>query len=583
MTARQPSAERSLRNILLRATSVPGISVDHVDMSVQHRVWSWLDILVISLTAVAVGIFGVAFRTYALRHYSSLPTGFDGSIMYRVRYLLEHHHFLLTEVPTYSYWSAGVNTQLGFYLMELINACLLATGRATGVPLKLLHQFVLTAALISLTVYMLMRGASGRRKALDVATVSALVTLGTPVVINYLSGYNAAYGWLLLLGLVAVSTSRLNRIWTISLTLFITIISPPIYHTFGFLLTAFVVILWLLSTLTEARIRVVSPGPVIVYYLIYQMYASVQFFGELATGIRDVFTLEFLRRDNIFMAMTVANPSAENQYLRYIHLLIWTLLSIPITLAIIRFITMVRYRSIDRHCDEYGEEMMYVTSVISMTLAILILSILFGLKFNLEFMINRGASYLSIPAVIAAIHQIRFRMRQTLYVYPLIWTVIVLSLFSFWTQSKTVQASNHYTYPETQGYIWLRERLKRDDVVFTDFRLSGAFIADGFFHIVGINGRQEGDPNRLLQRIYRNDSPKIITAALDEFRTRPDNKAPKYLFLSTQMMKDYPGLNGFGTHFDPALPSFFDALARSPDWRMIYSNADARIYMRQAH
>ena len=122
--------------------------------------------------------------------------------------------------------------------------------------------------------------------------------------------------------------------------------------------------------------------------------------------------------------------------------------------------------------------------------------------------------------------------------------------------------------------------MEEDDVVFTDFRLSGPFIADGHFRVLGITSQGDEDTRRLLKGIYQESSASSITAAIDQIRTWEEDQPGNYLFLSTQMLKDYPGINGFGTQLGPVPLSFFQALDESPDWELVYNNTEARIYHR---
>src|SRR6266542_237898 len=188
----------------------------------EHVRIGWRKALRASTAGVLIGFLGIVFRSVSLRMYSPLPADFNGPYYFRAKYLVEHHHFLVDQLHTYSYWSGGVNTQLGFYLMEAILGGVLRLSSISGIQPTLLHQVALTSALITLTTLLLAGGKGRNFRVSDVLIVTALITLGTPVVINYIGGWNSAYGWLLLLGVALASTSKLAPSWKLVLTFLMT-------------------------------------------------------------------------------------------------------------------------------------------------------------------------------------------------------------------------------------------------------------------------------------------------------------------------------------------------------------------------
>ncbi|MFN8567355.1 MAG: hypothetical protein U0Z44_07520 [Kouleothrix sp.] len=513
----------------------------------------------------------------ALWQYSSLPTGSDGSIVFRQRYLPEHYRFLVERLETFSYWSGkGIQRrksipELGFYLMELINAAVLQISTWTTLSPKLIHQFILTASLITLSLYLLLCGKMRRQPIFNIAVIAGLSTLGTPVIINFLTGWNVAYAWLLMLGVAIVSTSNLPPAWRLGLTIALAIMAPPLYHTFGFLFTTFVVFLWIFSRLIGLRQIVASPIPVLVCYFSYQIYVSVQFFGELTTGIADVLTLEFLRREQ--NTPDIASASAGPIDLRYFHLLLFTLLALPIAIAVFRFVRIIYTHLNNKEIDYSADEIRYLTVTTAMSAAVVFFAIMFGTKSGFGYLVNRGTMYMGIPAVIAVTAELRYRHNHYRYVYPLTVVLITMSLFSFWVQSSTVYATNYATNTEAEGYVWLKERLSDEDVVFTDFRLSGLFISDGHFRVIGVTGQKGENTPTLLNDIYYKSTPTSITEAIDRIRTNKEVQPANYLFLSSLMQEEYPGLNGFGRIFPAAPEGFFETLKASPDWELVFHNS----------
>lgn len=523
-----------------------------------------------------VAVASIAFRTIAFRGYSGLPTGFDGPMVFRQRYLIAHGWFLDHAVSTYSYWSAVVNAQLGSFLMELINAVMLWLNQLTGIPTRLLHQLVLTPVLIGVATALLVQQRATKPHLSEFAAVAALATLGTPVVINFLNGWNVAYAWCILLLFTLIYISKLPVSVRLLLTLGLTFIGPPLYHTFGFLLTTYALTLWGFSALIGLRRVTGSPLTIIVYFLTYQTYVSVLFFGALLKGLSDVVSLNFLKRDAPVIAVTPINTGLIN--LQYLHLALYAMLAIPVGIAVLRFAKLLLAR---RRGIEPADDPRMLAAISALALAIGVFAVLFGLKFSPEFMINRGASYLIIPALLAMINELRCRRRAYRYVYLITLLAVSASLYSFAIQAATSHAATNLTHAEEEGYTWLRERMRPEDVIFTDFRLSGPPIADGHFRVVGITGEGDEQTNKLLDTIYYQSNAATITSAIDQLRTEHEGHPADYLFLSVLMEHDYPGLNGYSSRFAPAPASFFSALDNSSDWRLVFQNEDTRIYQRR--
>lgn len=536
-------------------------------------------LLALSLVVLLIGALGVAYRIYEFRAFAALPTGFDGPLVFRQRYLLEQGRPLLGTITSYSYWSAVVNAQLGSYLMELINAGVLALAGALGVAPRVIHQILLTLLLSSLGIALLARGRSEQLRVGEVALVTAMLTLGTPVVINFLNGWNVAYAWAVLLAVSLIYISRLPTSAKLIITIALAFMGPPLYHSFGFLLTVFIMLLWFVGGRMGFRHVVPSPPTVGIYYLTYQIYVSTVFFGALIKGVVDVVTLEFLRRDAPVIA--VSRISAGLVDLQQLHIVLYGLLSVPILACVVR---LARRLVLQQRGRPLPEEPRHDTALLLVagTLggAVAVFAIMFGLKFSVEFLINRGASYMIIPATLGVIYELRRRGRYWWYVVPIVVLAVGLSLYSFHIQSRTVHMATNFTHAEAEGYAWLRGRLSPEDVVFTDFRLSGAFIADGHLRVLGVTGEGAERTDALLQSIYYAGDSATITAGIDELRTSGEGRTARYLFLSTLMMEDYPGLNGYSSRFEPTTAAFFAALDTGRDWQLIHDNGQIRVYER---
>jgi len=527
--------------------------------------------------AAGIGLAGIAFRTAALSQFSTLPAGFEGPGLFRIHYLLDHQRLLVDPVPAYSYWSGGINTRLGSYLTEVYGAGLVSLSAWLSQPTRLLHQIVLTTALTVLALWLLMRRSRNRRLR-DAALVAALATLGTPLVIYYMSGWNVAYGWVLLLALTAVCTSSLSVRSKIVLSFALTLIGPPVYHSFGFLLITYAVALWMLGRVVNLNKFIVSPLAVVVAYLAYQIYVSIQFFGELVATLRDVLTLAFLERDVGLLALTPATFMGVE--LRYVHLVLYGLLAVPVAIQVGRYAMTLRSQSRANGPVE-TDRLLFWTATTALAVSVGLFGLASGARFSSEQLVARGAAYVIVPSLVAIIAELRARAPRYAYVYPLGIVVLLLSGFAFWGQASSVYSGTQVTNEEAEGYQWLTERLTTDSVVWTDFRLSGPFIADGHLRVIGIHGQLNEPTDALLETVYYSSTPDSVGPAIDQVRTY-DGKVANFLFLSMLMTRNFPGPTGYGTQFSPVPLRFFEIVEASPAWELIYQNAEVRVYGRVA-
>jgi hypothetical protein len=528
--------------------------------------------------AVTVALIGIAIRVWAFSPFSELPSDFNGPVAFRARYLATHHWFLLHNVHVPTYWSGGVNTRLGFYLYEAIEAAVYLIARATAIPESMIHQVVLEAALCGLVCAVVLWQSRSRGLVVEVVCVSAIATLGTPIAINYMTGWNIAYAYVLLLVATWVFLADMRPQLRVGTLLLLIVVAPALYHTFSFAFTIYCLLLWVLSTLSRSERALPSPIAILVIYLCYEVYVGTQFFGNIIKSTVNILTLQFLHNKAVDVAIASVSEGSIN--LRYVHLLIYGALATSV--ALVAFLTVrdiYYFRKIGRPLPK--ERHTFGIAITAMGFSVLVLSVAFGFQFSLEFLINRGASYLNVPAALSILYWLRYYRSLRVWVILCVVAITTLSGAAFVLESRTVYATNKITNSEASGFNWLAHRLHQRDVVFTDFRLSGPFIASGHLSVIGV-GSGELNTVHLLHEIYYGHNAAKAVHGIESLRTYGDHRSADYIFLSYGITRNYPGLTNYGGHFPPAPRSFFKMLASAPGWKVVYDRHGTLVYKRIA-
>src|SRR5439155_15180636 len=88
--------------------------------------------------------------------------------------------------------------------------------------------------------------------------------------------------------------------------------------------------------------------------------------------------------------------------------------------------------------------------------------------------------------------------------------LIVAILLSLITYSLTPTLQGQYvSLSEAAGASWLVEHGPSDAVIFTDFRLAGPFVSQGFLRAIGVSdiASTSSQVNQELSEIYYSDNP----------------------------------------------------------------------------
>src|SRR5439155_1942044 len=164
----------------------------------------------LALTIVLLVLLLLILRYGPLRGYTASAGSFSGGFAYRYNQLQEVGHDLNGSNPVYSSFDSGVNPVRGeifFVKLQLMIDQVTGNNRYTGslFSASLVESTMLTAAFLSIGwmwAGKLERLRPDRWSGWLRGYVTIAFVAGSPTIILYLLGWNAAYGWLFILGVV---------------------------------------------------------------------------------------------------------------------------------------------------------------------------------------------------------------------------------------------------------------------------------------------------------------------------------------------------------------------------------------------
>jgi hypothetical protein len=159
--------------------------------------------------------------------------------------------------------------------------------------------------------------------------------------------------------------------------------------------------------------------------------------------------------------------------------------------------------------------------------------------------------------------------------------ILALGLVTVILTCYSIVSSQYFTnkpsYNEEAGGNWLMLHAPAAARIFTDFRVSANFTANGYAPII-INDAAlpAARVNALLEAIYYNNDSSAAFDALKSLGVTANSGG--YLFFSTRFADAYPALSGFDYTFHPASVNYLDKYERSNNTDVIYTNNDITIF-----
>ena len=517
------------------------------------------------LTVALLVLLLTIVRFLPLFGYTATPGSFSGATAFRYNQAFETGFDSSQPVPVYSSFDSGVNPARGEILytpFQVIMSYVLGYNRYEG---SLFETSI--AESTSLTLAFLAIGWlwAGRipvevdrisTKWLRLLVISAFAA-GTPTIILYLVGWNAAYGWYFIMLVVYLWHKDQATTKATAVSFALTFALFGIYTTAALVLVILATFLAIFLRRRFSGIAVV----VIVYGMAYFSYMSQLLFGEVLNLPKTISALlGFESRSS-----GLAYLATSSLPFKLLNGAIDIAISVPLLLSIWpqtkASTTNIAYQ-LPRAC---------VASVAVFGLgAASAIGLLNGLIRGIEY----GAVFSLILIPLA--YKGRSGRNRTLLATALLTAILLSGAVQL--TSPTVPGQ-YLTNQETAAPQWITTYDNSTVVVFTDFRLAGPLIASGYLRVVGVSGIDfsPAQVNSLLYDIYYSGNPCRAQLGLAAVRTST-GQSYDLLMVSTRMTETFPAIKGYNDVYEAAPVGFEAPYIGNPSMTRLYDNGEVRLY-----
>jgi hypothetical protein len=423
----------------------------------------------------------------------------------------------------------------------------------------MLESIVITAGLLA--VGWLWTGPAGLRKATrETDLVRLLVVVcfvaGTPTIILFTFGSNAAYGWLFIFIVILLwrkGPSAKHRALAVGLTL----VLFTLYSTAAIMLLILTLVFAVFNWRTVGRYAVA----VAVYGVAYYAYLSQQVFGTILRVPEAILTI--LQSENSRASEYVASNPLPSQTL---NLIVYGTFGI--------LLLMAAYPKLTRSSS----------SDVRLWWAFVLSLVVFGLGASSALGIVKGIfrvpeyltilSLLTIPSLLRGTSP---NLRRG--IIASLAAVVVISGFIHMT--SPIVPSQFLSPQEVAGTDWVMSGSEQDLVIFSDFRLAGPFVANGFLKVIGVSdtGVPPEETSRLLFEIYYSGNPCLASKGLTSVTVFGSNETLDILLVSRRITNLFPGIQGYKANYEPAPGNFTLTYDSIPSLSRLYDNGQAVAYV----
>ena len=521
--------------------------------------------LQLSLVLALLILVATVLRIVPLLQYSPSPSGYEGPAAFRQNYILQTGHSWLGTEPAFSAYSSGVLGGRGEILLDQLLAIESIVLGSTSTISLVMSSIVLGTTLLFLVLIIARRFRPTPHGTLSLTSMGAIglfTLLGTAAAVLYLTGWNTAYGWLLI-GFCIYSMLRRRDVRFAGLLMTFSLAIVMTYATAALVYGIFLTTLFVVSAVL--RRWETNPSYIFTFwilYLAYVSYISVLVFGTLLhipTLLSNIVTGESKFNQLSYLAQSSTGS-------KILHGISAATGLAPLAYFVFRRPVLIENR------PGYLVLIAFAFSLVPLTFG-------FYSSLGVSGVFQRGAEYGGLVSIIIfPILVMVLKGKGIREVTLLVLIAVLLSVVGYYT-SETLPGQ-YLTQQEASGADWLIQHSDKTNVTFTDLQLSAPFVAAGYFRVLGIPDTTL-DPSQVnaeLQAIYYGTNPELALGVLAGIRTYVTDQRPDYLYFSSRMSQNFPGITGYNYVFAPAPNGFMSKFDASPQLGLIYNNGQAFVY-----
>jgi len=515
--------------------------------------------------------------------YASVPTQYEGEVTFNYNYLLNYGHFP-ERLPVYGIYNQNIN-RVGdpfiiivfphVYLQiitNLPNAAYFAFRPVADFrPIILSLDLSTILSLIALSIYQrYVRLNDGEPSLFEKIIIMTFSLSGSSIILLSLTGQNTGYGFVFFMVVMSLLLrEKLDSRHTLLLLLF-SFYLMIVYHTMALIFAVLMVIaIFYTFSFKQKIINYTYALTYLVTYGAYLVYIYTSFLGTTVHQLKKFIYVIIGKTQPYLTLKEVAFPQDIS------FLIIYGISVITYTIPLLFAFIYSMLPSIS--CRENSKEKV-IFIVIFITF--LLINMGFYSYMGTVGLLHRGkeyAAYFSVLAFSILLNNVTKKLKKIL-----ILCAIIAILTSTYVYLNSGVHNYHLTASEKVGNEWALKHITRNDVLFTDFRLSSMLVANGHFKVVG-----PLDPPRVsievlkerLHKIFYGDYPTKAIQSLKEITTTT-GESPDYLIFSSRMAKGYPEPSIYvgESNVKPAPEDFLSKFDNSIQVNKIYNNQIIHIY-----
>lgn len=523
--------------------------------------------LQILLAFILIVILLVLVRYVPLIGYSSAPASFSGGFAYRYNQAIQQGYDSNVNVPVFSSFDSGVNPVRGeilFVKLQVMMSEVVGYNRYAGDLFS--SSF---AESLALTVGFLAMGWMWSRKLYNETTsgprewrrvlIALTFVAGSPAMVLFLLGWNAAFGWYFILSVVYLWQKRVSITKNRALAIAFSFVLFGLYTTAAIALLTLTVFMTLFMRRSFLGIALA----LVVYATAFFSYLSQLMFGTLLQlPAAALAVLQFESKSSGFEYLAASTPAT-----RLLNGAAAAAIAIPLILTL-RPRNVGSRLTIERQLPRAS-----VATVLVYALgAAATIGILSGLL--------RATEYLAIFSFMAIPLCLKWN-RTSLRRMTVIALVVAVALSLTIHVTSPTTPAQYLTPQENSAANWITSNRNEAVVVFTDFRLAGALVGSGYLKVIGISDidLSASQVNRLLYDVYYSGDPCAAAAGLAGTTTYT-GQSYDLLLVSQRMTDDFPAIKGYNYNFAPAPTGFTGTYDMILSLAKVYDDGQAQVFAR---
>lgn len=530
------------------------------------------------LIFLIVFIISILIRFYPLiQNYSTHSAGYSGPTTYNVMYILDNGRLLDGgAVQTFTSFGSTIYNHMEYSHLQILDAII---SIVTGGSLSSWTNLIFTSIIVSIPFYLVILSfyhnlQNEKITTIDLLALSLFIFLGTPTIINGIAIVsNAFYSWFLIC-LSFLLYLKHDDIRRKTLLIFNLIILVMIYFTPSFVYLGFFVMLYFYNYIKK---REDLSKTILILYLIlfvsFSMYIGTLRFNStisMLDSIGEALIQDGL--DTFFKGSSVESnviypylisTSIQNKITRAINAV---LVSIPLFYFLLFGSNNLKDEKLNNLIWSYSLSLFPLGIMFSAWMGI------WGLWRLAEW--GGLISLITFSSIIGVVNK-----KSKVILISFVFLAILTSSYAYVTDENL--PTNKVTYAEHSNLLWIKQHFEpsNEQVIFTDMRLGGSLISEGYFKTVGLQDIKDR-PDRLINAykdIYCNNDSFLAQTAISSFKLQ-DGENVKYLFFSEQMTKMVPGICVYSYTLKPPSDDFLSNYDNYSFTNSVYNNGVSKFY-----